>query len=213
MSNRNVRQEEYDRLEPWEAQMLWMHQRSFDMDNDTKLLEVTTGEEVPEFVKQYIRDAIDDGALFSDFDRIPSRDLMKLRSVFKDELTTDGWTINSMRDTLMSFAPDLDKFEAERIARTETAAVLNTAREESYVIEYPDAKFYWSGRLDNRTTAACEWLVKTTNPYHGGDPVPLEELKELIEEAPTHDPDMADDIARPDDFVVHPNERKTLVRA
>jgi len=144
--------------------MLWMHQRSFDMDTDTKLLEVTTGGEVPEFVKQYIRDAIDDGALFSDFDMIPSRDLMNLRSVFKDELTTDGWTINSMRDTLMSFAPELDKFEAERIARTETAAVLNTAREESYVIEYPDAKFYWSGRLDNRTTAACEWLVKETNP-------------------------------------------------
>ena len=193
--------------------MLRMHQRSFDMDKDTKLLEITTGGEVPEFVKQYIRDAIDDGALFSDFDRIPSRDLMKLRGVFKEELTTDGWTINSMRDTLMSFAPDLDKFEAERIARTETAAVLNTAREESYVIEFPDATFYWSGRLDNRTTAACEWLVKTTNPFYGGTPVPLEELKELIEEAPTHDPDMADDIARPDDFVVHPNERKTLVRA
>jgi len=193
--------------------MLRMHQRSFDMDKDTKLLEITTGGEVPEFVKQYIRDAIDDGALFSDFDRIPSRDLMKLRGVFKEELTTDGWTINSMRDTLMSFAPDLDKFEAERIARTETAAVLNTAREESYVIEFPDATFYWSGRLDNRTTAACEWLVKTTNPFYGGTPVPLEELKELIDEAPTHDPDMADDIARPEDFVVHPNERKTLVRA
>jgi len=193
--------------------MLRLHQRSFDMDKDTKLLEITTGGEVPEFVKQYIRDAIDDGALFSDFDRIPSRDLMKLRGVFKEELTTDGWTINSMRDTLMSFAPDLDKFEAERIARTETAAVLNTAREESYVIEFPDATFYWSGRLDNRTTAACEWLVKTTNPFYGGTPVPLEELKELIDEAPTHDPDMADDIARPEDFVVHPNERKTLVRA
>jgi hypothetical protein len=42
--------------------------------------------------------------------------------------------------------------------------------------------------------------------------VSLEELKDLIEEAPTHDDEMQDNLARPDDFVVHPNERKTWVR-
>jgi len=41
----------------------------------------------------------------------------------------------------------------------------------------------------------------------------MEELKDLIEEAPTHDPEMQDNLARPDNFVVHPNERKTFVKA
>jgi len=42
--------------------------------------------------------------------------------------------------------------------------------------------------------------------------VPMDELKSLIEEAPTHDQDMDDNLARPDDFVVHPSERKTFIR-
>ena len=46
----------------------------------------------------------------------------------------------------------------------------------------------------------------------GGSPVPMGELKELIAEAPEHDDEMQDDLARPDNFVVHPNERKTFVR-
>jgi len=55
-------------------------------------------------------------------------------------------------------------------------------------------------------------LMDQTNPNHGGDPVSLDELKSLIEEAPEHDPEMQDNLARPEDFVVHPNERKTFVR-
>jgi hypothetical protein len=76
-------------------------------------------------------------------------------------------------------------------------------------------KFYWVGQTkaeDNRTTEACDWLIKKTNPNHGGNPVPLDELKELIKEAPTHDSEMQNNLARPDNFVVHPNERKTFVR-
>jgi hypothetical protein len=55
-------------------------------------------------------------------------------------------------------------------------------------------------------------LIKKTNPNHGGSPVSLERLKELIDEAPTHDDDMQNDLARPENYLVHPNERKTFVR-
>ena len=41
----------------------------------------------------------------------------------------------------------------------------------------------------------------------------MDRLKELIDEAPTHDDDMDDNLARPENYVVHPNERKTWVRA
>jgi len=40
-----------------------------------------------------------------------------------------------------------------------------------------------------------------------------DEEKELIAEAPTHDPDLPDDIARPEAFTTYPNERKTFTRA
>jgi hypothetical protein len=109
----------------------------------------------------------------------------------------------------------VDSFsDAQRIARTETASVVNTAREEGYKQQgQGDDLFYWSGNLDNRTTDACRWLIEKTNPNHGGDPVSLEELKDLIEEAPTHDDDMDDNMARPENYTVHINERKTFIRA
>jgi len=37
-------------------------------------------------------------------------------------------------------------------------------------------------------------------------------LKELIEEAPEHDDQMQDDLARPENFVIHPQERSTWAR-
>jgi len=51
-----------------------------------------------------------------------------------------------------------------------------------------------------------------TNPNEGGTPVSLEKLRELIAEAPTHDPDMQDDLARPENYVPHINCRKTYAR-
>jgi len=41
----------------------------------------------------------------------------------------------------------------------------------------------------------------------------MHELKDLIEEAPEHDDDMRDNMARPDSFVVHINERSTFAKA
>jgi hypothetical protein len=126
---------------------------------------------------------------------------------------SDGWTIDGVADRLMDLDAIDSRSRAETIARTETAATLNTARESAYQSEgMGDEKFYWTGNIDDRTTEACEWLIRETNPNYGGDPVSLEKLKDLIEEAPTHDPDMDDNMARPEDFTVHINERKTYVR-
>jgi len=38
-------------------------------------------------------------------------------------------------------------------------------------------------------------------------------MSELVAEAPTHDPDMQDDLARPQNWVIHPNERSTFAKA
>jgi len=78
-----------------------------------------------------------------------------------------------------------------------------------------DAKFYWSGATpgDDRQTEACEWLIEQTNPNYGGDPVLMDELRDMVAEAPEHDDDMPDNMARPDSWTVHINERSTFVKA
>jgi hypothetical protein len=131
-----------------------------------------------------------------------------------ESLTDDGWTIDGVADQLMQLDGVNSQERADLIARTETASIINTAREDGYEKnDQADDRFYWTGAIDSRTTQACEWLINETNPNYGGTPVGLGELRELIEEAPTHDPEMQDDIARPDNYIVHPNERKTFTRA
>jgi len=184
----------------------------WDADADTRMLLISETQ-TPEFVKERIRQALLGGSLFADFDTLPSGERDQLREFMLETLTSDGWTIDGLADQLQQLPGLEDRNKAEVIARTETASTLNTAREDAYEEQgLEDSLFYWSGNLDGRQTSACEWLIRETNPNYGGDPVPMDELKSLIEEAPTHDPDMDDNLARPDDFVVHPQERKTFVR-
>jgi len=94
--------------------------------------------------------------------------------------------------------------------------VLNSAREEGYKERGEgDGLFYWTGADpgDSRQTDACEWLIEQTNPFHGGEPVPMNELQEMVDEAPSHDDDMNNALARPGSWVVHPNERSTFAQA
>ena len=205
-----------DAMEPWEQDMLDLQQRIWSADNDKQLVSFTETA-MPEFVKERMRESILSGALFSQFDTVPSNKLQELRKTFAEQLTDDGWTTDSVTDAVMDLEDSLSRNQAETIARTETASVVNTAREEGYrETGMADERFYWTGATQSeqpeRTTDACDWLIQQTNPNHGGEPVKMERLKELIEEAPTHDPDMDDNLARPENYVVHPNERKTWVR-
>ena len=197
--------------------MLSLHQQVTDPNTEgSKTLVGFTESTTPEFVKNRITDAIRAGALFSEFDTIPSGDLLELRNAFTDVLTQDEWTINELRDSLAEqFSLTQDK--AEVIARTETAAALNSAREDGYQEQglAEDSQFYWTGATpgDSRQTEACRWLIEKTNPYEGGSPVSLEKLRELVAEAPKHDDKMDNNLARPESWTIHPNERSTFARA
>jgi len=203
-----------DAYPEWERSLLELHQGVWGAESETRLLSFTESE-LPEFVLNRLRDAIFSDAFFSDFSGISSESRRQMQQFLAEELTeSGGWTIDGLANRLQDIDEDISMDQARNIARTETAAIANTAREEGYreqgLLEGED--FYWTGNLDGRQTDACEWLIKKTNPHHGGEPVPMDELKDLIEEAPEHDPDLQDDIARPDDLVVHPQERKTAVR-
>jgi hypothetical protein len=201
--------------EAWEHTLYELHQQAFEADGDVRLANFTE-RALPDFVKDRLQESIMQGAIFSQFDTLVENDIMQLREFMTEELTqNDGWTTDSIAGRLMDLESELTRDEAERIARTETASIVNSAREDGYEEQglTDGEEFYWSGSLGDRTTDACRWLINKTNPNHGGNPVSLEELKDLIEEAPEHDDEMQDNLARPDDFVVHPQERKTWVRA
>ncbi len=201
----------------WDQPLLEAHKKITDYGGDPNrelvgFVESTT----PEFVKERIRENILEGAIFSDFANVSDSDLMQLRENLLETLTSDSWTIDGVADQLEQL-PGVDTQNARTIARTETASVLNSAREDGYEEqgEADDSLFYWSGATpgDTRQTDACEWLIEKTNPNYGGNPVSLSKLRDLVEEAPTHDDEMQDNLARPDSWVIHPNERSTFVKA
>jgi len=200
--------------EEWEHTMRELFDRVWAEDTDKTLLEFSDTQ-IPEFVATRLRNVILSGdAVFSDIESLAGADLLDFRTQLADGLTQDGWTLGDITGRIMDIDDGIGREQAETIARTETAAAVNTAREQAYEETgmAEGEKFYWTGSLDNRTTEACRWLIQETNPNHGGTPVSLEKLRELIAEAPTHDPDMQDDLARPENYVIHPGERKTYTR-
>ena len=201
----------------WDRPLLEMYRGVTDPNSDPdRALVSFAASGTPEFVLERIREAIMGGALFSDFEDVASSELMDFRQEFADALGTDNFTLDDVTDRVMDFA-DVDRSKAETIARSETSAVLNSARKEGYEErgEADTALFYWTGADpgDDRQTEACEWLIRQTNPFHNGEPVPLDELEDMVAEAPRHDDDMQNDLARPGSFVVHPNERSTFAKA
>ena len=169
----------------------------------------------PEFVLDRIREAIMGGALFSDFEDVPSSELMDFRQEFADALGTDNFTLDDVTDRVMDFA-EIDRPDAERIARTETSAALNSARERGYEERGEgDELFYWTGAEpgDDRQTEACRLLIERTNPFHGGEPVPLEELRSLLTWAAEEGEDTDPSMVREGNWLIHINERSTFSKA
>ena len=201
----------------WDRPLLEMYRGVTDPESDpNRALVSFSSSGTPEFVLERIREAIMSGAIFSDIDDVADSDIMAFRQEFADTLGEDNFTLDDVTEAVMEFT-GADRSNAERVARTETASTLNTARLDGYEErgELQDSLFYWTGADpgDDRQTEACEWLIRQTNPFHNGEPVPLDELEDMVAEAPKHDDDMQDDLARPGSFVVHPNERSTFAKA
>jgi hypothetical protein len=106
-------------------------------------------EAVPDYVKERIGDAIDAGAVFQDIESIPSRTVEALKDLLRENLTQpQGWSLESVVDDMRDRWPGVSEDKLETVARTETASVLNEAREQGYE-DLPGAedepRFYWQG--------------------------------------------------------------------
>lgn len=164
---------------------------------------------VPSYVSNRIDDALNSGTIWAGFDA--DLDPLEVRRFFKAELDDPAaWSLKNLSG---DFADrfDVPEDEAITIVRSEAATVLNAAREEGYRQQgdLDGREFYWQGPDTESTTDACMAVKQRTNPDYGGDPVGLDELRELTREASDeHFPNL--DYRS---WCLHPSERHTFVEA
>jgi len=217
-----------DGMAEWEQTFLELHERTHNADKERNLLEFGTDNQVPEFVKNRLRDAIWSEGVFSDIESIDSSDRMQLQEFLTESLTSDRWSIDGIADQIEQLGVDSDM--AETIARTETHELVADAREMGYE-ERGDMEgelFYWTGDTGDRTTDTCKYLIEGTNadldnpgafssldrpdgtnPLRGGEPMPIDELKAHLKEVAKADPQLN---TKPREWTPHINCRKTFVR-
>lgn len=189
----------------WEAAFQSLHERTWQAAPERALFEFDPSE-VPEFVMANLREAIDE-SLFSDFENIPDQARMAVRQTLLDSLDQQhGWSIQSIMDNLDEAIPgEVPESYLETVARSETQHLVSTAAEKSYRerLDMDEAEFRWSGMPfdPDRSTEACQWIEEQIDQAGGG--VSMDRLKELIQEAPQHDDDLEDGMAR--EWSPHPN--------
>ena len=186
-------------------------------------------ESMPEFVKEVITD-VAPNVIWDSFESMPGVLETQLADQFREQLTQpQGWSLRSIADNLAETF-NVDPEDAELVARTESARILNEAREEGYeragALEGDDERlFQWTGPLDGRTTDACRWMAQVTGwddgadmiNEHGrpeavdtvGEPVTYSDLLDLEREATQKFfPSLGFR-----KHVIHPNERFTFTES
>jgi hypothetical protein len=217
----------------WDEPLLEMYQGVTDPDSATdRALVSFASSGTPEFVLDRIREAIMSGSIFSDIDGVSGDEIMDFRQEFADSLAQDNFTLDDVTETVMQFTGE-DRDSAEVAARTELGNTLKAAREDGYQErdEAQDSTFYWTGANpgDDRQTDACGYLIagsgghlensgafseldhpEGTNPFEGGTPIPMDELKELVAAAARADPEITTD---PRTWTPHIQCRSTFSKA
>ena len=139
----------------------------------------------------------------------------------RDDLTAIDGVGDATADAILDVLADHDTGESDPLLdKARAAARQGDERKAAIFLRRSergedDALFYWTGASpgDDRQTEACEWLIRQTNPFEGGQPRPMDELRSMLNEAWTHDDDMDTNMARPESWVVHINERSTFSKA
>lgn len=185
-------------------------------DPGTSLMKAPNMWRGDEYVPDFITDAIEralDGAIWDDFKGIPESAVLRLRQEFKENMTQpQGWSVGSLVSDLVDEFAGIDEDQASVIVRNESAAILNSTREEVYK-EREDAdeyEYYWSGPSDHRTTECCKFIKSEIESYGGS--VSLQMLKDILDTAATRFKEQGGTPERVKDFVPHYQCRHTFVR-
>lgn len=201
-------------LEAFKNSVWWQPDEDEDLSKAPNMWEHASN--VPEFVKEFIREAISQGVIWDQFEDIPKAAILKVEELFRENLTQpQGWSVHSLTEDLSDEFASLSRKQAETIARNETAAIMNTAREEAYKSR-PDEdeyEYYWSNPQDHRTTDVCNEIIEEIESQGGA--VDLPTLKDiLLDKAQKYanDPDNGGTPQRVDEWLPHFECRSTFVR-
>lgn len=168
-------------------------------------------DQVPQFVKDLIAEVIGQNVVFDRFENLPHTAALTIQQLFEDNLRQpQGWSIHSLVNDLKDAFPSLNTQQAETIARTETAAIMNSAREEAYEQreDSDEYEFYWSNAQDHRTTDLCNDIIEEIESR--GDAVPMDELRSIVKAASrNYDYGTPE---RVDEWMPHFNCRSSFVR-
>jgi hypothetical protein len=165
--------------------------------------------DMPEFVKELIKEALREGAVYLGEYDAPNVTGQAVKRFFEEKLDQpQGWSRRSLINDFSELF-NISEQQAADIIETQLTNVLNKAREEGYETQggTDDRLFKWIGPADDDKTDACWELLRETNPRFGGTPRPLDELKELVaEQREENYPDFGGA-----EWSVHWGERDTFV--
>jgi hypothetical protein len=139
---------------------------------------------------------------YTDFKNLAPQEAEGVYHSIIDVMTQqDGWSLGQVTRKLQVKFPQLGEWEAERIARTETTAIANKARELDFQdSQPPETLYYWGGPDDDRTSDVCREIKDRLK----GQGLPLGALKALVNEVSVKYG------MKPRDWNPHPQCRHTL---
>lgn len=165
---------------------------------------------VPRYLRSYVEEAaLQVDTMWGEFNDIPHMAALRVHEIINEKVTSDGWNIEEIAEQIDDEFEGVDASQAETIARTEVAAIMNKARERAFEASDYEYEFYWSGPSDASTTELCE-EVKAEVENNGGQ-MPLPELKDLLREKARKYDDYGLP-ARVDEGIAHYQERHTWIR-
>jgi hypothetical protein len=139
---------------------------------------------------------------YTDFANLAPQEAEGVYHSIIDVMTQDGgWSLSQITRKLQAKFPQLGEWEAERIARTETTAIANKARELDFQdSQPPETLYYWGGPDDDRTSDVCREIKERLK----GQGLPLGALKALVNEVSVKYG------MKPRDWTPHPQCRHTV---
>jgi len=196
-------------LEAMQRDLVWGDTGAGDGVEQQASAEWLDSGDMPEFVQELIDRALQQGAVWmGDYDA-PNVTGGAVEDFFDEKLDQpQGWSRKSLT-TDFADRFNISEDQAAETLNTQLTNVLNDAREIGYRQQGDtDGRvFKWVGPADDDKTDACWELLRETNPRFGGEPRPLDELKELVEEKrEEHFPEFGGS-----EWSVHWNERDTYV--
>ena len=139
----------------------------------------TADDDVTSDVQEWVGSVLEmEDPVWDDYSNIPMAAGLTVKQELKESLTQhQGWSLNSIDRRLRKDFPHLEPHERQRIARQETAGVLNRAKIVSLILRPDDPLVKWVGPDNDDTTELCTQLKDDV-----GDGVPVSVLLEKLEE-------------------------------